>query len=463
MTDVVADRAVVLGGGIAGLLTARVLADSYREVLVVDRDPLLGTEGPRRGIPQGRHAHGLLARGGEIMEELFPGLHEGLAEAGVPAGDLAGDIRWYVNGRRLKAARSGLASVSATRPVLEAHLRERVAALPNVRFAERHVIRGLVTTARQERVTGVRVIGSADAVAEQVIEADLVVDATGRGSRMPAWLEELGYAPPAEDRVKIDMAYTTRHFLLRDDPYGTDLSINPIATPRHPRGAFFPKIDGNLSMLSLTGIVGDHPPTDHQGFLEFARSLPVPEIYDAVRTAEPADEAVSFRVAASVRRRFERLRRFPEGLLVIGDGVCAFNPVYGQGMTVAALEAHALQAHLLLGAPRALEFFREIAPLIDVPWDISTGGDLGFPGVEGPRNLMIRFSNAYMAALHAAATNDGHLTAAFFRVAGFADPVSTLMRPGIVARILRHSRLRPESLPPSPRHDLDDGTLPRAA
>lgn len=432
------ERAVVLGAGMAGLLAARVLAESYAQVLVIDRDRLTAERGPRRGVPHGRHAHALLARGQQILGELFPGLDAELTAAGIPAGDIAGNLRWYFNGRRLQPAHTGLISVSATRPVLEAHVRARVRALPNVEFLEQCVIRGLTANADRGRITGARIVHEDGSGTEETLEADLVVDVTGRGSRTPAWLEELGYPRPREDRVKIDLAYTTRHYRLKRDPYGTDLSINPVASPANPRGAFFPKLADGSSQLSLTGILGDHPPTDDEGFLAFAKSLSAPEIYEAVRDAEPLDAPVTFRFPASVRRRYERLSRFPEGLLVMGDGVCSFNPVYGQGMTVAALEAMALREHLRAFAePDALRYFQEIAAICDVPWDIAAGADLNFPGVHGSRTLKVRMGNAYMARLHAAAATDGGVTEAFFRVAGLVDPPQALMRPRLALRVLR--------------------------
>ncbi|MFC4069007.1 FAD-dependent oxidoreductase [Actinoplanes subglobosus] len=429
-------RAVVLGAGMAGLLAARVLADHYREVVIVERDRLDGGAEPRRGVPHGRHAHALLARGQQIVDELFPGLTDGLISAGVPAGDVASSLRWYFNGRRLAPGDSGLLSVSATRPVLEHTVRERVAALPNVAMLTGTDIAGVTADPDRRRITGVRVARH-DGDGEEEITADLVVDATGRGSRTPVWLEQLGYRRPAEDRVQVGLAYTTRHFRLRRDPYGTDLSINPVASPANPRGAFFPKLPGDCSMLSLTGILGDHPPTDLDGFRDFARSLPVPDIYDAIHDAEPLDEGVTFRFPASVRRRYERLSDLPERLLVIGDGVCSFNPVYGQGMTVAALEAMTLRRHLSTGrAPEPRAFFRDVSRDIDAPWEISAGGDLSFPGVEGQRTLKTRMGNAYMARLHAAATRDGTLTAAFMRAAGLVDPVTALMRPAVMRKVL---------------------------
>ncbi|MDX2918413.1 MULTISPECIES: NAD(P)/FAD-dependent oxidoreductase [Streptomyces] len=445
MTKHARDRAVVLGAGMAGLLAARVLSETYQEVLVIDRDRLGGME-QRRGVPHGRHAHALLAKGQQILNELFPGLDTELTSAGIPAGDIAGNLRWYFNGRRLQPFHTGLVSVSATRPELESHVRARVAALPQVTIMDGCVIRGLTASADRSRVTGVEVVDESGTDTPARLEADLVVDVTGRGSRTPAWLEEFGYERPAEDRFKIDLAYTTRHFKLKEDPYGTDLSINPVASPSNPRGAFFPRLADGSSQLSLTGILGDHPPTDDEGFLAFAKSLAAPEIYRAVREAEPLDEPVTFRFPASVRRRYERLRRFPGGFLVMGDGVCSFNPVYGQGMTVAALEAVALRDHLRdAPVPDALRFFRRISTVIDVPWDIAAGADLNFPGVEGPRTMKVKVANAYMARLHAAAAVDGAVTGAFFRVAGLVDPPQALLRPSLALRVMRNSSAKPSA------------------
>ncbi|MFB8765244.1 FAD-dependent oxidoreductase [Nocardiopsis alba] len=457
MGDHIGDRAVVLGAGMAGLLAARVLSETYERVVVVDRDALDGTPGARRGVPHGRHAHALLARGQQILEELFPGIEADLVASGVPSGDLAGDLRWYFRGRRLAPAHAGLTSLSATRPVLEEYVRGRVETLRNVEFMDRTAVRGPVSSRDRSRVVGVRVLPESGG--ESTLEADLVVDATGRGSRAPVWLEELGYQRPQEDRIKVDLAYTTRHYHLRSDPYEGALSINPVAWPGNPRGAFFPRLADGSSMLSLTGVLGDHPPTDPEGFTAFARSLPAPEIHEAIKDAEALDDPVTFRFPASVRKRYERLRRLPEGMVVLGDGVCSFNPVYGQGMTVAAMEAMALRSHLHReGGVRPTRYFREIARLIDSPWEISAGGDLGFPGVRGHRPVKVRVANAYMARLHTAAARDPEYTAAFFRVAGLVAPPQSLLRPATVLGVLRGSGAPPAA---SPRASTDDpGTPP---
>jgi hypothetical protein len=185
-------------------------------------------------------------------------------------------------------------------------------------------------------------------------------------------------------------------------------------------------------------MLGDHPPIDPDGFLAFARSLRFPDIYQAVRDAEPLDDPVGFRFPASVRHRYERLDRFPDGLLVMGDAVCSFNPIYGQGMSVAALEALTLRRQLQRGAvPQPRRWFRDLARVVDVPWDIAVGGDLAVPGVQGRRTLRIRLVNAYIARLHAAAAHDASLASTFVRVAGLVAPPQTLLRPQVALRVLR--------------------------
>jgi len=443
MTARIGDRAVVLGGGMAGLLAARVLADAYAQVTVVDRDELPADDAPRRGVPQGRHVHGLLARGQQVLEELFPGLTAELVAQGVPTGDMLGDMRIYLNGHRLCQVDTGLVAVNASRPCLERHVRARVRALPGVAFAERCAIVGLVTTPDRRRVTGARVLRRAGGNAEEVLGADLVVDATGRGSRTPVWLDELGYGRPVAERVPIGLSYATRSYYLRPDALGGTLGILPAPTPTHPRGAGLAMIENGRCMLTLAGILGDHPPTDPDGFLAFARSLQHPDVHEAVRDAEPIDDPVAFRFPASVRERYERLPRFPDGLLVIGDVVCSFNPIYGQGMSVAALEALILRHHLERGVePRPHGFLRDIAQVIDVPWDLAVGADLAFPGVGGHRSPKVRLINAYIPRLHAAAAQDPALADTFARVAGLVQRPETLLSPGIALRVLRHTLLR---------------------
>ncbi|MEV0927789.1 FAD-binding monooxygenase [Streptomyces spongiicola] len=436
--DKTGTRAVVLGGSIAGLFAARVLADAYDDVLIVDRDVLVGVEGPRKHCPQSRHINGLLARGQLAMEEMYPGITEEIFADGVPTGDLAGHVRWYFNGRRLKPEVAGLTCVAASRPMLEKHIRRRTAALPAVSFREQHDILGLVTTPDRGRVTGVRVQSLLGEGGEEVIEADLVVDATGRGSRTPVWLEELGYPRVVEERKKIGLAYVTQHYRLLADPYDGDLSINPVASPALPRGAIFTKTDGDRVELTTYGLLGDHPPTDQEGLYAWVKSLAVPDIHDALQHAVPLDEPVAFRFPTTLRRRYEDLDRFPLGLLVTGDAVTTFNPVYAQGMTAAALGALTLRDHLHTGAaPIPAQYFRDLATeVIDPPWEMTNAVDLTFPGVQGERTRQVKAAQTFLKLVQTAAVHDGKVTAAYMRGAGLVDKPDAMMRPAFLARVL---------------------------
>jgi microsomal epoxide hydrolase len=435
VTKKLGNHAVVLGGSMAGLYAARVLSESYAKVSIVDRDRLDGVTEPRRGVPQGFHAHALLARGQHELEELLPGFTDELRAAGMPMVDM-GEMHWYLEGRRMANVRTGLVAVSLTRPRLESIVRARITALPNVSLVEEHDILDIVASPERDRVVGSRIQSRSQGSAPRELTADLVVDATGRGSRAPHWLAELGYGRPAEERVKIDLAYTTCEFLLPARPLERDWSEIPLATPTSPRGAFFGRVNGDLHILSLTSMLGDHPAPTVAGVREFARSLPIPHIYDAIRDVEPAAGPDQIRFPASVRRRYEQLTEFPKGFLVLGDGVCSFNPVYGQGMTVAVLEALALRELLRKGCePNARHFFREIARVIDGPWGIAAGGDLAWPGVEGERTPVVEMMNAYMGRLMMGMLDDPQITEAFMRVAGLMDPPEALIRPGLMLRV----------------------------
>ncbi|PZS26156.1 MAG: FAD-binding monooxygenase [Pseudonocardiales bacterium] len=371
-----------------------------------------------------------------------------------------GNIRGMVSGHRLRQADVGLPMLFASRPFLEGEVRARVRALPGVTFMDGTDIVGLTTTADRRRVTGVQcrpsgrsdigrlsrsseVDGRADEQAES-IAADLVVDATGRGSRTPVWLQEWGYQRPTEDRVDIGLGYATRTYRLRPGTLGPDKAIVIGGTPNHPRSGVLAALEGGRHMVGLGGILGDHPPTDPAGFDAFAASLLFTDIADAMVGAQPLDDPVAFRFPASVRHRYERLRQFPGGLLVIGDAVCSFNPVYGQGMPVAANEALALRRLLARGTdPAPSQYFRAIAKTVDTPWDIAVGADLAFPGVPGTRTAKIRLVNAYLPRLHAAAAHDVALGEAFVRVVGLLDRPAALLRPDRVLRVWWANRRHP--------------------
>ena len=445
-------HAVVLGASMAGLTAARVLAEAYQRVTVLERDALPATAAHRKGVPQSRHAHGLLAAGRVALEELFPGLTDELLTNGALSGDLQAQTRWYNQGLRLCPAPSGLQGIALSRPLLEGSIRERVRALPNVRVVDRCDAAGLVRTSDGRGVGGVRVIRRADGSAQELLEADLVVDATGRGSRSPVWLEELDYPRPAQDEVRIGLAYASRVYRRHPDHLDSDRVVVVAATVDRPRGAAMLAIEDDRWMVTLNGYLGQRPPTDPDGFAAFAAGLPAPDIFEVLSDAEPLGEVLSARYPASVRRRYERLDRFPDGYLVTGDAICGFNPVYGQGMSVAALEALALRECLRAGpAGLAKHYFTEVARIVDIPWGIAVGADLRFPGIQGARTAKVRLVNAYLARFHLAAAADPVLGRAFLRVVNLMDRPEGLLRPAIALRVLQGNLQRAATRPRRPR------------
>jgi 2-polyprenyl-6-methoxyphenol hydroxylase-like FAD-dependent oxidoreductase len=432
--------AVVLGGSVAGLLAARALAGPYQQVLVVERDELPETVNsePRRGVPQGRHIHGLLAAGRRAVEALVPDFGTGLVAHGAHAGDQIQHTRFCTPQGRLRPAASGEAGYGFSRPLFESYLRARVRKTPEIRILDRtDIIAPTVTGAgRRARVDGVRV-QPVDAATELHIEADLVVDATGRGSRTPRWLAELGWPTPAEESVHVDLTYTTRTFRLDRTYIDGDIFVFTGPTPSLRRGGALGLIENGVGVVTLYGLLGERPPTDLDGFREFARGLARPETYEIIKDLEPVGEAATFRFPASVRRRYDRLREFPAGLLVLGDALASVNPAYGQGMALCALQASIL-ARLAAADPvvDARRFFRAAARVVATPWQIATGSDLAYPEVEGRRPPGMGVLNRYAQRLQAAAVRDASLTLAFGRVVNLLAPPPSLFRPDRVVRVL---------------------------
>ncbi|MEU4833528.1 FAD-dependent monooxygenase [Streptosporangium sp. NPDC023615] len=429
-------HAVVLGAGFAGLFAARVLSEFYGRVTVLDRDVLDAGPEARRGVPQRDQGHELLARGQLIAEELFPGLTADLVAAGAHTGDLSENARWILEGRRLEKVRSGLSMVTCTRSFRERHLRARVEALPQVTVLDGVTVLRPVATPDGRAVTGVVIARDG---AEETLGADLVVDATGRGSRAPVWLEELGYGRVEEERHRVDLGYATCYYRTPPGAFGDDISINTLASAEIPRGGSTQKVDEGRTIVTVYGILGDYPPVDREGFHAFVASLATPDIAEIVAVSEPLTTPVRYRFPANLRRHYERMTAFPDGLLVIGDAVCSFNPRYGQGMTVAALEALTLRAHLSgRERPAPVAFFDELcASVVNDVWDIVITTDLVFPGVEGDRDDGVRFIHEHVARLQAAGTRNGDIAVACLRVFGLVDPPAALFDQGLLDAVAR--------------------------
>jgi 2-polyprenyl-6-methoxyphenol hydroxylase-like FAD-dependent oxidoreductase len=455
--QVLGERGLVLGASMSGLMAARVLSDAYEQVTVVERDLLPRHSDPRKGVPQCRHPHALLSRGAEIVDELFPGLLADLVASGVPVIRDLSEARFSVGGHLTcrDQHRTALATYQPSRPHLERHIRDRVRALPNVEFVEECDVVGLTTSgdadgitgsnrvtgsdriSRSDRVTGARIVRRGGGHPEVTLAADLVVDATGRGGRTTTWLPMMGYEPPAEDQLTVDIKYVTQHLRLAAGAPAIDRLIVIGAVPGRPSGLFMFEYENGGWALTLIGYGGHHPPTDLEGRLSFVRPLVPDHVFAAIRDAEPVGEVLTHRFPANLRRRYERLDRFPAGLVVLGDAVCSFNPLYGQGMSVAALQVLALRDTLAAGDhDLARRFFRAAAKPIDAAWRTAIAGDLTLPEVDGARPPGVRLTNAYASLILTATERDSVLAERVFRVNAFVDPPAMLFHPAVLRRVV---------------------------
>lgn len=436
------ERAVVLGASMGGLLAARVLADFFATVTVVERDVLLDDPAMRRGVPQSRHVHVLLPRGAQILDELFPGFLKELVAHGAPVWDDGELSKLHLSFGGHEMVRSGKIASDAqamalhmpSRPFLECHVRRRLTAIGNVTILDGHDVAEFTSTAERNRVTGVRVVNR-ESGAEQELRADVVMDAMGRGAHTPAFLESLGYGRPVEDHVVMHTTYVSQ--LLRIPWRALKEKLVDIGpAPGRPTGMFLTGYENDMWMFTVYGMVGHEPPTDLAGMVSFAEQYCPAHMLAAVRAAEPIGEVAQYRMPSSQWRRYDKMPRLPDGLLVCGDAICSFNPIYGQGITVAALEAIALRDCLGYGSiGLARRYFRASAKPIGVAWQMAVESDLSFPEVEGHRSRLMRLVTRLVDWALTACESDPFVAVRFFKVNCLIDRPIRLLHPAFVYRV----------------------------
>jgi 2-polyprenyl-6-methoxyphenol hydroxylase-like FAD-dependent oxidoreductase len=431
-------HAIVVGGSIGGLLVARVLSERFGRVTVVERDVLPADDALRPGAPQARHLHALLSRGLRVFDELFPGLSAELRRRGAPVVEHGVDFRTLYPSGWHPIGATGLVLCPSARGLLEHAIRERVRGLANVTLLAPCTVHGLVS--RGGRVRGVRVDGGGAGPRE--LEADFAVDASGRGSRAPQWLDALGYGRPEETVVDAAWGYASRVYARPATAPTQWRGLLSLGRPPDCRrtGVLQP-VEGDRWLVTLAGVLDEHPPTDEEGFLQFARGLRTPLIHDAVRTARPLTPVRGYRHTANRRRHYERMRSWPDGFVVAGDALCAFNPVYGQGMTVCGLEAVEVGAALdgVRGLPAgfARRLQRRLARVVAAPWLMATGEDLRWEGTVGARaGRATRLLHWYVDRVIARIPADPEVFRAFAEVGHLLRRPAALFHPRLVARVL---------------------------
>jgi len=449
------EHAVVVGGSLAGLLAARILADHFERVTLIERDRYPESPEFRPGNPQSRHLHVLWTKGLEIVEDLFPGIETELKAAGAPELGIPKDLLWLTATgwrRRFDVTRM----LTFSRPLLDWTIRQHLD--PRITILDHHEVTGLIprqAPARQYHdAGGVEVREAGTNATGTPMTADLVVDAAGRGSRSPEWLVRLGYPFPEETRVDPLLGYASRYYAI---PEGFDpgwqalyLQADPPGTRR--TGGLFPQ-EGGRWICSLSGAGRDYGPTGEHAFLSFARGLRSPVLYDAIRDAEPLTPITGFRRTANHRRHYEKYPAWPDGFVVLGDSVCAFNPIYGQGMSVAALQAVALDDALRNPARGWTHAFQRAAKRCGSgAWLIATGEDFRYEETEGaPIKAYNKIINSYVDRVVAAANVDPQVCEALLDVLALKSGPPSLFRPAILRRALFGRALAHQ---PAGPHDL---------
>ncbi len=438
-------HALVIGGSIAGLLAARVLINHFERVTIVERDRLPDQPTPRQGVPQSSHVHVLLTQGQRILSQLFPGLADELTAAGAPTVDWIAD--WLTLGVWGWAPRfpSGLVGHACSRYLLEWMLYRRLAAYDNLQFLAATQVTELLTDSNKSTVTGVR-LRNLEVTQSEELAADLVVDATGRNSSMPKWLVALGYQPPRETVINSFLGYASRWYQrpegFQADWQGLTVMFKP---PDHPGGGVLYPVEGNRWIITLAGIGRDYPPNDEAGFLSFARDLRSPVIYEAIKDAQPLSPVYSYRGTENRLYHYEQLSKLPSGVVVLGDAACAFNPVYGQGMTVAALGALTLDEclHQQLGGEKGSlkgltqRFQKRLALVNANSWLMATGEDLRWPNTEGGQSdRMSRLMQRYIDRVLILSLDHREIYQTFGEVVHMLKDPTALFQAGILSQVL---------------------------
>lgn len=438
------EHAIVMGGSVAGLCAAAALADRFEKVTLLERDPEPTEVRPRKGTPQSWHAHLLLTSGQKALDDLCPGLLASLDERGAVGADAGKNFRWYMSGEWRPVFESGRHVRLQTRSLLETCLREKVAA-KNVEL--RFGAKVDAPIHRDGQVVGVRLEDGSE------LESELVVDTMGRGTKTPTWLEEWGYRRPPRQAVRVDLAYCSGLFEVREGLFpGVSAFLIGAQPPRLKRGAAAFKVEDGRWMITLFGYHGDHAPLEFEDFCEWAKTAACEEVHHLLDGATLHGKLRRFKYPQQLRSRYDKLRSFPGRYLVLGDAVCSFDPVFGQGMSVAAREA------MILGelidkqgvGVRHRSFQNAIARVIDDPWQMATTEAYNWPETTGWKPAGAKLLQRFTARLHEKAAEDPELYDAFLDVVHLNERPASLFKPRVLRRVMFGARAVPaKSLPPA--------------
>lgn len=441
--------AVVIGASMAGLTTARVLTEHYRRVVLIERDSPGEDIGTRKGLPAAKHVHALLPSGLAVLTRRFPGLLSALRQHRIVESDIGLLNCWYAHGGLKKQVAVGVDAVTMSRPLLDHAILQELRKEERLELLSGHRVIEYVTSEHHRRVTGVKVevTGPSDRESPRTIAAELVVDCTGRGSRVPALLAQWGYQAPRESTIKVRITYKSRRYRQRAaaTPVPRKIYIHSPAAPLEKVGYMLMPIEGDDWILTLAGWHGQDPLPDEAELAARLAALPIPEFRALTSSAEPLTDFAEYKFDHSLRRHYEELKRFPRGLLALGDAVASVNPVYGQGMSLSCLQADALDGVLAEGKRDdglAARFYARVTPTIDACWKGATIEDFRYEETVGDKPALVGLINAYLSTVHKASQSDAYIYSEFLQVAGLLKPADALLSAKVVTRSLGAALLR---------------------
>ena len=431
--------AVVIGGSIAGLLAAAALARHFAQVIVLENDVPPRQDKVRKGAPQGAHVHGFLAAGCQALEQLLPGIIDNALAAGAQSGDMLTDAMFYVGAHtRFVSGQSHIHGLVASRPLLEYLIYQRVSAISNVSIQHGQKVSSLQFDASGQAVNGVLFHAKDEPQTIHRQDADLVLDASGRGTRLPQWLQQAGYPAAERDELAVNITYSSCFFERKSQINDQIKAVFVAPDASNPVPSGLMEQDGERWIVSC-GSYGDRQqaPADLPSFIDYLKHHSAPEIHAIAQTAAPLGTPQRYHYGSSVRHRYDKLRRFPTGLLLIGDALCSFNPVYGQGMTIAARQALALHQHLQQ-APKIIwrSYFRQMANIIADPWEFAITSDLSLPCVAGKRYPGFQLVQRYTERMMRAASKDLDVARSVLQVIHMLKPTTALFSPRLLWRVL---------------------------
>ncbi|MEH7122493.1 FAD-dependent monooxygenase [Bacillus sp. JJ1773] len=440
------EKAIIIGGGISGKLAARVLSGFFQEVIIIERDSEPFGPFPRKGVPQGEHIHALLFAGAKGLEDLFPGITEKFNAGGAVKINSTQDIAWFHHGVWKLRFVGDYTTILQTRPHLEWHIEQYIKSIPNVTIQYSQNVQNFVYIEEENRMTGVEIIDSNDSI-KRTIYADLIVDASGASSLSSRWLKKREIHIP-EETVKIDLSYFTKTLQLPDNQK-RDWSIKLVypTPPFEKIGGGISKIEGNRYLVTLMGYHNEINEKEilksDNSFIEIAKKLPKLDIYQELKDATSLSSTSTFRVPNITWRRFDKVNHFPNGLLMIGDTICRIDPFFGQGMSIAVIEALALKKLLMsqnhINQKTIETFHHEAAKIISPIWNMVIAEDFRYPATIGKKPAALSLQQWYAKNIFLLSSENKDVYSSFVNVMHLLKPTSTLMHPRIIKSVMKRT------------------------